>query len=256
MRVLPLLKDEHREARLAYAKSTWMMTGTPLLILTRNGCTGYGVHTHALLKLPPGEPVPIQPVQSKRHLPKVMVLTALARPRFNEDGTCVFDGKICCERVAEPTGPRAKREWKDVPMNAAKYEKLVTTVVFPAIVKAFKNTGVREVTLQQDGARCHTQKKKDGTEAMTKKLTAIGAKLRPRIKVVTQAAQSPDLNICDLAFFRALGCVLRKRRRVASGASRSVLFDLDKLAADARAAFDDYSPETLEEMWAYKSIIM
>ena len=41
---------------------------------------------------------------------------------------------------------------------------------------------VREVTMQQDGARCHnTCKKKDGLEAMTQKLNAAGAKLRPRI---------------------------------------------------------------------------
>ena len=43
---------------------------------------------------------------------------------------------------------------------------------------------------------------------------------------------------------------------MASGASRTALFDLDKLAADSHAAFNDYSPETLEEMWAYKTIIM
>ena len=102
--------------------------------------------------------------------------------------------------------------------------------------------------MQQVGARCHTQKKKDGFEAMTQKLNAAGAKLRPRIKVVTQPAQSPDVNICDLAFFRALACALRKRR--------TALFDLDKLAADSHAAFNDYSSETLEEMWAYKTIIM
>ena len=139
---------------------------------------------------------------------------------------------------------------------------MVTTLVFPAIVEKFKHMRVREVTMQQDGARCHTQKKKDGFEAMTQKLNAAGAKLRPRIKVVTQPAQSPDVNICDLAFFRALACALRKRRRVASaprasGASRTALFDLDKLAADSHAAFNDYSSETLEEMlWAHKTIIM
>ena len=43
---------------------------------------------------------------------------------------------------------------------------------------------------------------------------------------------------------------------VASGASRTALFDLDKLAADSHAAFNDYSSETLEVMWAYKTIIM
>ena len=77
---------------------------------------------------------------------------------------------------------------------------MVTTLVFPAIVEKFNNNKpmrVREVTMQQDGARCHTdtQKKKAGFEAMTQKLNAAGAKLRPRIKVVTQPAQSPDVNI-------------------------------------------------------------
>ena len=46
---------------------------------------------------------------------------------------------------------------------------MVTTLVFPAIVKKFEHMRVREVTMQQDGARCHTQKKNDGFEAMTQK---------------------------------------------------------------------------------------
>ena len=37
---------------------------------------------------------PQRKAQSKRHLPKVMFLTAVARPRFNADGECTFDGKI------------------------------------------------------------------------------------------------------------------------------------------------------------------
>ena len=85
-----------------------------------------------------------------------------------------------------------------------RYYNMVTTLVFPAFVEKFKHMRVREVTMQQDGARCHTCKKKDGFEAMTQKLNAAGAKLRPRIKVVTQPAQTPDVNICDLAFFCAL----------------------------------------------------
>ena len=76
-----------------------------------------------------------------------------------------------------------------------RYYNMVTTLVFPAIVEKFKHMRVREVTMQQDSARCHTCKKKDGFEAMTQKLNAAGAKLRPRIKVVTQPAQSPDVNI-------------------------------------------------------------
>ena len=37
-----------------------------------------------------------------------------------------------------------------------RYYNMVTTLVFPAIVEKFKHMRVREVTMQQDGARCHT----------------------------------------------------------------------------------------------------
>ena len=108
MRVLPMLKTQHREERLAYANEHQGDDWYCQVDLDEKWV--YGMHTHALLKLPSDEPVP---VQSKRHLPKVMMLTALARPRFDHEGKCVFDGKICCERVmCEPTGPRAKKAFQ------------------------------------------------------------------------------------------------------------------------------------------------
>ena len=58
---------------------------------------------------------------------------------------------------------------KDCSMTAKQYKSMMTKNIFPAIVKAFKHTGVKEVRVQQDGARCHTQKKADGTEPMTAK---------------------------------------------------------------------------------------
>ena len=93
---------------------------------------------------------------------------------------------------------------------------------------------------------------------MTDALNEHGKKLKPRIVVVTQPAQSPDTNMCNLAFFRALACMVRKRRRCSreSGTDRKWLFDLDQLAKDTIAAFNEYSTESLEEMWAYKTLIM
>ena len=38
--------------------------------------------------------VPDRFCQNKEHIMKVMFLTAIARPRFNNDGVCTFDGKI------------------------------------------------------------------------------------------------------------------------------------------------------------------
>ena len=91
---------------------------------------------------------------------------------------------------------------KDVTLNADRYVAMLRDKIFPALERKFPNaTGIR---LQQDGAACHTGKKKSGHEAITTKLNAIGATCSPPIQVITQSAQSPDFNINDLAFFRAL----------------------------------------------------
>ena len=117
--------------------------------------------------------------------------------------------------------------------------------VFPAIQKAFKGTGVKAVVVQHDGARPHTGK------GNMEKLNAAGAKLKIKIEVRTQPAQSPDLNINDLAFFRSLSISVRKARRLSSQK-----FDVERLCQDVLASFEDYPGEKLEEMWEYKRWVM
>ena len=45
--------------------------------------------------------------RSKNSIPKIMFLTVTARPRFNSEGVCTFDGKIGCFRLVK--FERAKR---------------------------------------------------------------------------------------------------------------------------------------------------
>ncbi len=40
------------------------------------------------------EPEPLRASKSSKFIPKVMFLAAVARPRFDEDGDCIFDGKL------------------------------------------------------------------------------------------------------------------------------------------------------------------
>lgn len=68
--------------------------------------------------------------------------------------------------------------------------------------------------------------------------------------MITQPAQSPDLNICDLAFFRALSAAVRKARR----GNRS--FNIDQLVQDVLEAFHAYEPAHLEKMWQTKTSVM
>ena len=65
-----------------------------------------------------------------------------------------------------------------------------------------------------------------------------------------QPAQSPDFNICDLAFFRALAVAVRKRRRSTMRGPKR--FDIPTLVEDVDTAFEEYPPEQLETMWQHK----
>ena len=97
--------------------------------------------------------------------------------------------------------------------------------------------------MQQDGARPHT-----GCN-LVERLNAAGANAKagePIFYIVTQSAQSPDLNICDLAFFRALGCAVQKASRGCSD-----VFDEDKLAQDVEREYIKYAPQELAKMWEY-----
>jgi hypothetical protein len=66
--------------------------------------------------------------------------------------------------------------------------------------------------------------------------------------------QSPDFNICDLAFFRALAVAVRKRRRTTMKGPKK--FDINQLVLDVKEAFEEYPAEELEKMWQHKSYVM
>ncbi|KAJ1261104.1 hypothetical protein BS78_09G002700 [Paspalum vaginatum] len=53
------------------------------------------------------EEVPHRTCKSKNNIPKIMFLVVVARPRFDSNGVCIFDGKIGCFPLV--TYERAKR---------------------------------------------------------------------------------------------------------------------------------------------------
>ena len=209
----------------------------------------YMVKLHGRRKQAPGKKIPPRYAKSKTQIPKVMFLAAAARPRAG------FDGKVGegIWRVAFPKKAQNKSKNhargdvydKDGTMTSERYQEMMSGKVFPAIIKSFAGTGIKRVIVQQDGARPHTGKDS------VKKLNDIGAKLSPQIEVRTQPAQSPDMNVCDLTFFRALDVAVRKRRRGMQG-----VFDKEQLVRDVTAEFKAYPTERLERMWEYKSYVM
>jgi hypothetical protein len=69
--------------------------------------------------------------------------------------------------------------------------------VLPAIKDNFPCHSTNEILIQQDNATSHVRL---NDEAITAKITELGV----NINLTNQPPNSPDLNICDLSFFRAM----------------------------------------------------
>jgi hypothetical protein len=114
--------------------------------------------------------------------------------------------------------------------------------VFAMIKEKMPWTKGEEVRVQQDGAPPHT-----GKGNMDVFLTAGWEPEVERgwnIAVVTQPAQSPDLNINDLGFFRSL----KSRVEPLQGDNRTK----ETLMNAIEQAWEEYDHDTLERVWAHQ----
>jgi hypothetical protein len=84
----------------------------------------------------------VRRVAHKSHIIKVMFLAATARPCYDAQGNCTFDGKIGIwpvtdEHVAaqrsSPNHPAGTMETKPVNIGRATYHRMMATLVLPAI---------------------------------------------------------------------------------------------------------------------------
>ena len=193
----------------------------------------------SLIRVFPGEELPPSiKIQHKSHIPKLMFLTALARP----DPEHGFDGKIGIWRVQEQKicmkSNRYHRAgdvyYKDCNMNGKIYQKFMMNI-FSAIKTKMPWLQGQEVIVQQDGAPSHK------TQENMNYFATEGQKNGWNINVITQPAQSPDLNINDLGFFRSLKCRvehLKNGRQTINSLYESVL-----------QAWQQYDSDTLQRIW-------
>jgi hypothetical protein len=252
VRATPTLTKIVMEARVAFATAELEVDDEFTVHVDEKWFYTVRIHQNEL-KLPAGERPKKRTVHHKSHVPKRMYLCALGKPGPN------FDGRVALEEITETrvadrlckSKGRVKGDEyeKDVTMDCDKYFEMMTELIFPAIRKAYRGR-TTTVRVQQDGARPHTGKD------IVARLNEAGAQVKrgsndPTIVVFTQSSNSPDLNICDLAFFRALGVAVRKARR---GATDS--FDLDKLTLDVLAEYENYPALELAKMWEYRKYVL
>jgi hypothetical protein len=254
--IKPFLTEENKYIRLYYAldrvERVVVGPGLPPVYRFRGGFDEvhidekwfYITQINKRFYLARDEPEPQRKCKHKSHITKVMFLSALARPRFDAEGNCTFDGKIgiwpfieiVYAQRSSANRPAGTLETKCVICDKETYLEMMKDEVLPAIrAKWPAEDGECVVGLQEDNAKPHN---KGSDEEWT--MLCVDPTERVTFRAVEQAANSPDTNVQDLGFFRSLQ---------SADWSQTPATTIDGLIDNVQAAFRDYCPKTLNRVW-------
>ena len=192
------------------------------------------------------EAEPHRTVRHKNHITKVMFICAQARPRWDPHRGAMWDGKIglwpigdwAPARRASTNRPAGTPVWHDHSITRDKYRSLLLEKVFPAIKVKWPTSDYSRPTciirVQQDGAGSHLdpndQQLQDGLAALN---------MANKVVLYTQPANSPDVNINDLGFFRALQALYY----------RSTPGNAGEIIACVELAYQAYDSSKINRIW-------
>ena len=201
----------------------------------------FGFELSGSLKVPPGEEIPTQAIQSKRYIDKIMMLSAISAP----DKKHKFDGKLCFSRVSETTTAVRRSQdhekgdeyEKDCTMTSGKFHSMLKEDVIPAIQE--KMSWAKKVWVQMDNAPPHVGN--NGLELLNQYCSEM---THPKIEFFTQPAQSPDLNANDLGFFNSI------KKKI--DYSYVGMLRKEQIFEVAQKAFKDYPQDSLAQIFRAK----
>ena len=151
--------------------------------------------------LTPTESNPERGVQLKCHIPKIMFLCAVARPR--RVGNAHFDGKIGIWPFAHQVPamrnsinrPAGTLVWTLHNVNTEAYTEMLRDKVIPAIHDKFPHEVTPLITIQHDNATPHKAMDDEAVEDYAMQARGLN------IAMEFQPSNSPDTNVLDLGFF-------------------------------------------------------
>jgi len=154
------------------------------------------------------EEPPEREVGHKSHMTNAMFLCAQARPRKLSNNTW-WDGNIgiwsvgFCRAAQRDSvnRPAGTLLFENETIDMDKCRSMVINDVVPAMLNEFPDTEhnkCQQIVIQQDGAPTHVNPR---DHEWMQCLTDMGTE--EKIKLATQPANSPDLNVNDLSFFNA-----------------------------------------------------
>ncbi|XP_047961430.1 uncharacterized protein LOC125206185 [Salvia hispanica] len=188
----------------------------------------------------PDEEEPHRSCKSKRFITKVM-WCAVSRPHFGPNGETLFDGKlgifpfteILPAKRSSKNRPRGTLETKPIPAVTQEMtrEWLITKII-PAIHSKWPTSACKEIYIQQDNAKPHISTTDPQFEEAA---NSNGFK----IQLICQPPNSPDTNILDLSFFRAIQSLKDKKP----------CNNVDELLQNVREAYEELTPQTLNKVF-------
>ncbi|XP_074346321.1 uncharacterized protein LOC141685095 [Apium graveolens] len=180
------------------------------------------------------EEEPYRTCKSKNFVAKVMFLAAIARPRFDEEGNVIFSGRIgifpfITKEPAKRSGVnRVAGTMETKVMTSVKRDTVRSYYInklLPAIFEKWPREEINKpIIIQQDNARTHID---PNDPEFCQAVQQYGF----NIKLMCQPNNSPDLNVLDLGFFRAIQSLKYKE------ASRTI----DELIGGVQKAFETFS---------------
>lgn len=186
---------------------------------------------------------PNRACQSKNFISKVMFLAATARPRFDDEGRVIFDGKIGCwpfvikqaalrNSIHRNAGTMEMKAFTSVKRESLKGWFLIEKII-PAIHEKWPRSQHGEIIfIQQDNARTHVPSNDPD-------FLVAASSNQWDIRLTCQPPNSLDFNIFNLGFFRAIQSLQQKRR------ARTI----SELVCVVEKAFYDYSHIKLNYVW-------
>ncbi|KAJ1269981.1 hypothetical protein BS78_06G019800 [Paspalum vaginatum] len=143
---------------------------------------------------------PTQTIKKKNYIPKIQILTAVGRPRFDSEGHCIFDGKIGC--WAFVTYEPAKRSSVNRPAGTIKMKPIESITkdvmrsfliekVLPGICAKWPCEDVgKSIYIQQENAKPH---------------------VAPTDRLFCEAAKQDGFDIRIVCFFSSLQSIQHKK---------------------------------------------
>ncbi|KAM0836755.1 hypothetical protein ACQ4PT_062108 [Festuca glaucescens] len=160
------------------------------------------------------EEAPRRETKNNGHIQKIMFVSAMARPRYDAEGNCVFDGKIGVwayvdwVQAQKKSRNRERGAWELKPsdrVNKEKSREYLVKYVLPAIkAKWPESDRWNTIFVQQDNAKTHIQP----DDPLFLSEAARGGW---DIRMVFQSPNSPDNNILDLGWFASIQAMFHKK---------------------------------------------